>query len=322
MRLTPSPSPRQNLVNASGPPSRRISTLAAALSLVTWIASASAATVSAPLPRLASITGEWNCRSARPKASGSSRSMRSASASCRAMAASESLNVEQWQKRSSLRRLMLRPLPVSSTNAPSRPPAWRSSACRPATGPATVPRKPPKAGAHSVAPAPSVKPRRPIMPRLLRAAAQRRRMPRRAPPAAHAGDHHHARGSSLSSRRVASSSSLDRGWLGCDLVGVPTIDHFSDEPIQKSEASLDRAQLPLNALRAFEASARHLSFTRAGLELCVGQAAVSHQVNRLEALLSVRLFHRLPRGLALTDEGAALVPMLVDSFDRMAAMLD
>lgn len=85
---------------------------------------------------------------------------------------------------------------------------------------------------------------------------------------------------------------------------------------------MDRAQLPLNALRAFEASARHLSFTRAGLELCVGQAAVSHQVNRLEALLGVRLFHRLPRGLALTDEGAALVPMLVDSFDRMASLLD
>ncbi len=120
-----------------------------------------------------------------------------------------------------------------------------------------------------------------------------------------------------SHRRPRSSGPPD-----CDLIGVPTIDHFSDEPIQKSEASLDRAQLPLNALRAFEASARHLSFTRAGLELCVGQAAVSHQVNRLEALLGVRLFHRLPRGLALTDEGAALVPMLVDSFDRMTAMLD
>jgi LysR family transcriptional regulator of beta-lactamase len=85
---------------------------------------------------------------------------------------------------------------------------------------------------------------------------------------------------------------------------------------------MDRAQLPLNALRAFEASARHLSFTRAGMELCVGQAAVSHQVNRLETLLGVTLFHRLPRGLALTDEGAALVPVLIDSFDRMATVLD
>jgi LysR family transcriptional regulator of beta-lactamase len=85
---------------------------------------------------------------------------------------------------------------------------------------------------------------------------------------------------------------------------------------------MDRAQLPLNALRAFEASARHLSFTRAGLELCVSQAAVSHQVNRLEALLGTVLFHRLPRGLALTDEGAMLVPVLVDCFDRLTALLD
>lgn len=84
---------------------------------------------------------------------------------------------------------------------------------------------------------------------------------------------------------------------------------------------MDRAQLPLNALRAFEASARHLSFTRAGLELCVSQAAVSHQVNRLEALLGMVLFHRLPRGLALTDEGAALMPVLVDCFDRLTAIL-
>ena len=43
-----------------------------------------------------------------------------------------------------------------------------------------------------------------------------------------------------------------------------------------------RPQLPLNALRAFEASARHLSFTRAAVELCVTQAAVSHQVKSLE----------------------------------------
>lgn len=85
---------------------------------------------------------------------------------------------------------------------------------------------------------------------------------------------------------------------------------------------MERPQLPLNALRAFEASARHLSFTRAGLELCVSQAAVSHQVIRLEQLLGVPLFRRLPRGLALTDEGAALVPVLAESFDRISAVLD
>lgn len=85
---------------------------------------------------------------------------------------------------------------------------------------------------------------------------------------------------------------------------------------------MDRAQLPLNALRAFEAAARHLSFTRAGLELCVSQGAVSHQVASLETRLGVALFRRLPRGLALTDEGLALVPVVRDAFDRIGATLD
>ncbi|QCB54410.1 LysR family transcriptional regulator [Sphingopyxis sp. PAMC25046] len=85
---------------------------------------------------------------------------------------------------------------------------------------------------------------------------------------------------------------------------------------------MDRAQLPLNALRAFEAAARHLNFTRAGLELHVSQGAVSHQVAELERRLGTRLFHRLPRGLALTDEGHALVPVVAEAFDRIAATLD
>jgi len=85
---------------------------------------------------------------------------------------------------------------------------------------------------------------------------------------------------------------------------------------------MDRAQLPLNALRAFEAAARHLNFTRAAIELCVSQGAVSHQVAQLERRLGTRLFHRLPRGLALTDEGHALVPVVADAFDGIAATLD
>lgn len=85
---------------------------------------------------------------------------------------------------------------------------------------------------------------------------------------------------------------------------------------------MSRSQLPLNALRAFEASARHLSFTRAGLELAVTQAAVSHQVKGLEARLGVALFRRLPRGLALTDEGQFLLPVLRDSFDRVGEAMD
>lgn len=69
---------------------------------------------------------------------------------------------------------------------------------------------------------------------------------------------------------------------------------------------MELPKLPLNALRAFEASARHCSFTRAGLELRVSQTAISHQVKSLEDLLGVKLFRRLPRGLALTDEGRRL----------------
>ncbi|MCB5202852.1 LysR family transcriptional regulator [Neorhizobium sp. T786] len=83
-----------------------------------------------------------------------------------------------------------------------------------------------------------------------------------------------------------------------------------------------RPHLPLNALRAFEAAARHLSFTRAAIELCVTQAAVSHQVKQLEQRLGVTLFRRLPRGLMITEEGLALLPTLEDSFDRMADMLE
>jgi LysR family transcriptional regulator of beta-lactamase len=69
-------------------------------------------------------------------------------------------------------------------------------------------------------------------------------------------------------------------------------------------------------------SARHLSFTRAAIELCVTQAAVSHQVKGLEARLGVTLFRRLPRGLALTDEGLALLPTVRDSFEKIGDVLD
>jgi LysR family transcriptional regulator of beta-lactamase len=85
---------------------------------------------------------------------------------------------------------------------------------------------------------------------------------------------------------------------------------------------MDRPRLPLNALRAFEASARCLSFTQAAIDLCVTQAAVAHQVRALEQGLGVVLFRRLPRGLALTDEGLALLPVLSDAFDRIGATLD
>lgn len=79
--------------------------------------------------------------------------------------------------------------------------------------------------------------------------------------------------------------------------------------------------LPLNALRAFEVSARHLSFTRAADELNVTQTAVSMQVKNLEERLGAALFRRLPRGLALTDEGLALLPVVAQSFGRIGAVL-
>jgi LysR family glycine cleavage system transcriptional activator len=74
---------------------------------------------------------------------------------------------------------------------------------------------------------------------------------------------------------------------------------------------------PLNAVRAFEAAARHLSFTRAADELNVTQAAVSHQVKGLEDRLGVQLFRRLNRGLLLTDAGGLYMRELEDILDRL-----
>ena len=76
---------------------------------------------------------------------------------------------------------------------------------------------------------------------------------------------------------------------------------------------------PLNSLRAFEASARHLSFTRAAEELFVTQAAVSHQIKSLEDFLGVQLFIRKNRKLLLTDEGQEYWPKIRDIFEKLAA---
>ena len=74
---------------------------------------------------------------------------------------------------------------------------------------------------------------------------------------------------------------------------------------------------PLNSLRAFEAAARHLSFTRAALELNVTQGAISRQVKNLEAHLGVRLFHRLTRHLELTESGRSFYLQIRESLDLM-----
>ena len=78
----------------------------------------------------------------------------------------------------------------------------------------------------------------------------------------------------------------------------------------------------LNGLKAFEAAARHLSFTRAAAELNVTQAAVSHQVKALEERLGLALFRRLNRALLLTNEGQALLPPMSEALDRMALAVD
>src|SRR6516164_9823359 len=71
---------------------------------------------------------------------------------------------------------------------------------------------------------------------------------------------------------------------------------------------------PLSALRAFEAAARHMSFSKAAGELHVTPAAVSHQIHSLEQDLGVRLFHRLNRSIELTASARVLLPGLSEAF--------
>ncbi len=85
---------------------------------------------------------------------------------------------------------------------------------------------------------------------------------------------------------------------------------------------MTRSYLPLNSLRAFEAAARHLSFTHAAIELNVTHSAISQHVKALEQHLHCQLFIRVSRGLTLTTEGENLLPVLNDSFDRIAGLLD
>src|SRR5210317_2068291 len=80
-----------------------------------------------------------------------------------------------------------------------------------------------------------------------------------------------------------------------------------------------RSRLPsLNALRTFESAARHGSFTKAAVELCVTHSAVSHQIKQLEHALGVELFLRKSRSVELTRVGRSYYPPLRDAFDRIA----
>src|SRR4029079_17266026 len=75
---------------------------------------------------------------------------------------------------------------------------------------------------------------------------------------------------------------------------------------------------PLNALKAFEAAARHESFTRAAEELFVTQGAVSHQVKALEGDLGLKLFNRERQRLVITEPGRDYLTVVRDACDRLA----
>lgn len=85
------------------------------------------------------------------------------------------------------------------------------------------------------------------------------------------------------------------------------------------ERNGERRRLPpLNALRAFEAAARHLNFSRAADELSVTPGAVSQQIQNLEDYVGAALFKRTPKGLLLTDAAQTALPALREAFDRLA----
>jgi LysR family glycine cleavage system transcriptional activator len=79
---------------------------------------------------------------------------------------------------------------------------------------------------------------------------------------------------------------------------------------------------PLNALRAFEATARHLSFSKAAQELHVTPAALSHQVRGLEDILGLKLFHRRARSIELTAPARLIYPGVRSGFEAIREALD
>jgi LysR family glycine cleavage system transcriptional activator len=96
------------------------------------------------------------------------------------------------------------------------------------------------------------------------------------------------------------------------IVSLPCLNFSHEGP------AMLRRLPPLNALKAFEAAARHESFTRAAEELCVTQGAVSHQVKALEVELGVKLFNRERQRLVITESGREYLTVLRDAFDRIA----
>jgi LysR family glycine cleavage system transcriptional activator len=104
------------------------------------------------------------------------------------------------------------------------------------------------------------------------------------------------------------------------ILATPDKGYFVSLHMSASHANLAVMALglpSLNGLRAFEAAARHLSFTRAAAELNVTQTAISHQIHRLEEQLGIPLFVRRNRGLVLTREAQAYLPSVRNAFEDL-----
>ncbi len=87
--------------------------------------------------------------------------------------------------------------------------------------------------------------------------------------------------------------------------------------LQQTAVPISQQTINFNALRAFEATARHLSFSKAGDELHVTHSAVSHHIKQLEQQIGTQLFHRSNRGVRLTKAGEALAPVVSRAFRRL-----
>ena len=85
---------------------------------------------------------------------------------------------------------------------------------------------------------------------------------------------------------------------------------------------MTRPAISLTALRAFEAAARHLSFTKAADELGVTPAAISNHIKALEDRYGVPLFRRLTRAVVLTEAGQSALPLLRQGFDKLSEAAD
>ena len=107
-----------------------------------------------------------------------------------------------------------------------------------------------------------------------------------------------------------------------DIANVALQQMINSQPTDHKNSSMSHRLPPLNALRAFEAAARHLSFKNAAQELSVTPTAISHQIKLLEDFLGLPLFHRLTRALALTPQGDAMLPKVREGLACFAAAVE